>query len=108
MSALLRQVGGEHYKNLVIQPVEYIHLNELGFIEGSVIKYVTRWKDKGGYTDIRKAIHLLELLLELECELPKDAKPSECERCPGVSHYDAGYRRVGSGWVKSWPGVKDV
>jgi hypothetical protein len=65
-SALQKQEGGSHYKEVAIQPVEYIHANNLGFFEGSVIKYVTRWKKKGGIQDLKKAIHFLELLIELE------------------------------------------
>jgi hypothetical protein len=65
-SALNIQEGGSHYKDLAIQPVEYIHKNRIGFVEGCVIKYVTRWRDKGGLQDLRKARHFLDLLLELE------------------------------------------
>ena len=65
-SALDIQVGGDHYKQYKIQPVEYIHANKIPFIEGNVIKYVTRWRSKGGIADLRKAIHKLELLIELE------------------------------------------
>jgi hypothetical protein len=64
--ALATQVGGGHYKSLAIQPVEYIHANGLPFIEGSVVKYVTRHRQKNGAEDIKKAIHFLNLLLELE------------------------------------------
>lgn len=60
------QVGGTHYKRLAIQPVEYIHANGLGFIEGSIIKYATRWRDKGGARDLEKIKHFVDLLLELE------------------------------------------
>ena len=60
------QVGGGHYKDLVIQPVEYIHKNHIGFIEGSVIKYVTRWRAKGGLEDLKKARHFIDLLIEME------------------------------------------
>jgi len=60
------QIGGGHYKKLVIQPVEYIHANQIPFIEGNVIKYVTRWRDKGGIADLEKAKHFIDLLLELE------------------------------------------
>jgi len=60
------QIGGSHYKEYAIQPIEYIHANNVGFIEGSVIKYVTRHKAKGGRQDIEKAIHLLQMLIELE------------------------------------------
>jgi hypothetical protein len=60
------QHGGTHYKALKIQPVEYIHANGIGFMEGSVIKYVTRWRDKGGIQDLQKAKHFIEMLIDLE------------------------------------------
>lgn len=60
-----KQVGGNHYKDLKIQPAEYIHKNNLGFLEGSAIKYITRRKDDRRQ-DLQKAIHCLELLLEYE------------------------------------------
>lgn len=63
---LASQIGGGHYKTKAIQPVEYVHANGLGFIEGSVIKYVTRWRDKGGFSDLEKAKHFIELLIQLE------------------------------------------
>jgi len=66
VSALDKQVSGNHYKDKGIQPIVYIHANDLGFCAGNVVKYVTRYKTKGGAADIRKAIHYLELLLELE------------------------------------------
>ena len=66
MSALERQVSGEHYKSLKIQPIEFIHANGIPFAEGSVFKYVKRWRDKGGIADLEKAKHFLEILIELE------------------------------------------
>jgi len=60
-----RQEGGEHY-DFPIQPTEYIFKNKIPFIEGNVIKYVTRHRQKNGAQDILKAIHYLELLLEFE------------------------------------------
>jgi hypothetical protein len=66
MSALKEQVSGSHYKTMVIQPVEYIHRNNIGFAEGSVIKYVSRHRSKNGADDIKKAIHFCQLILELE------------------------------------------
>lgn len=66
MTALSRQVGGNHYKNKKIQPVEYIHANQMGYIEGAVVKYVTRYKEKNGRADLEKAIHFLEILIDLE------------------------------------------
>jgi hypothetical protein len=73
LSALDKQVSGSHYKDKGIQPIVYIHANDLGFCEGNVIKYVTRHKEKNGAADIKKAIHYLELLLELEY---KDGNPA--------------------------------
>lgn len=55
------QVGGDHYAKMAIQPEEYIDENNIGFHEGCVIKYVSRWKDKGGLEDLRKARHFLDL-----------------------------------------------
>lgn len=57
------QVGGDHYKLMAIQPIEYILANKLGFVEGAVVKYVSRWQDKGGVEDLSKAIHFLEMLI---------------------------------------------
>lgn len=64
--ALDIQVGGDHYKSLAIQPVEYIHANGIGYFEGNVIKYVTRWRAKNGIKDLEKAKHYIDLLIELE------------------------------------------
>jgi hypothetical protein len=64
--ALDIQVGGGHYKDLAIQPAEYNHANKIPYLEGNVIKYVTRHKSKNGRQDIEKAIHYLELVLEME------------------------------------------
>lgn len=60
------QVGGNHYKDMKIQPVEFIHANQLGFMEGAVIKYVSRWREKGGVTDLEKARHFVDMLIDLE------------------------------------------
>ena len=65
-SALDKQVSGNHYKGCSIQPIEYIHANGLDYFQGNVIKYTTRHKDKNGKADIEKAIHYLELILELQ------------------------------------------
>ena len=75
-SALAVQVAGDHYKSLAIQPVEYIHANSIPFIEGSIIKYVTRWKSKGGIKDLEKAKHFIDLLIELETRNSHPTNPS--------------------------------
>ncbi len=66
MSALDTQIDGKHYCTLKIQPVEYIHANNIPFIEGCIIKYATRWREKGGIKDLQKIIHFTNLLIELE------------------------------------------
>lgn len=65
-SALDQQVGGSHYKKYRIQPVEFIMANNIGYMEGNVIKYVVRHKDKGGIADLEKAMHYLQMLIEQE------------------------------------------
>lgn len=66
MKALDIQVAGTHYKDMPIQPVEYIHANAMGYFEGNVVKYVSRWRAKGGIADLEKAKHYIDLLIELE------------------------------------------
>ena len=66
MNPLEKQVDGNHYKDLKIQPIEYIHANNIGYMEGNVIKYVTRWRGKNGLADLEKAKHYIEMLIELE------------------------------------------
>jgi hypothetical protein len=65
-TAIDEQVGGRHYKSLAIQPAEYCQRNRLPYCESSVIRYVTRHREKNGREDIEKAIHCLRLLLEIE------------------------------------------
>ena len=64
--ALDKQVGGNHYKELAIQPTVYIEANNLGFCEGNVVKYITRHHLKHGIEDIDKVIHYCELIKELK------------------------------------------
>ncbi|WP_396957683.1 DUF3310 domain-containing protein [Nitrosomonas sp.] len=66
INALDHQEGGDHYKNMAIQPVEYIFKNGLGYFEGNVIKYISRHSKKGGVNDLKKARHYIDLLIELE------------------------------------------
>jgi hypothetical protein len=65
-NALEQQVGGKHYRECEIQPVEYIVKNNLDFLEGNIVKYVTRHRTKGeGKKDIEKVIHYAQLILEM-------------------------------------------
>lgn len=70
-SPITEQIGGDHYKKLKIQPTEFIHENNIGFIEGNIIKYVVRHKDKNGLEDLKKAKHYIDLLIKFEYENPK-------------------------------------
>lgn len=63
---LEQQVAGGHYKDMVIQPIEYCHKNGLGPCESGVVKYVSRHKSKNGVEDLYKARHLIDLLIHLE------------------------------------------
>ena len=65
-SAFDKQVGGSHYKDFKIQPIEFITANKLSFIQASIIKYICRYDKKNGKEDIDKAIHYCELLKELK------------------------------------------
>ena len=65
MTANNKQVGGSHYK-APIECWDYILANDIGYLEGTAIKYLTRWRKKNGIEDIQKAIHFLEKLVEVE------------------------------------------
>lgn len=65
-SAKSIQIGGNHYSKYVIQPTEFIHRNNVPFIEGNIIKYVLRHKSKNGIEDLKKAKHYIDLLIEFE------------------------------------------
>jgi hypothetical protein len=64
MKASERQVAGTHYKDMPIQPGQFVRANNLGWYEGNAVKYICRHKAKNGRQDIEKAIHYLELVLE--------------------------------------------
>lgn len=59
-----KQVGGNHYKNFKIQPIEFFMANQTPYVEAAIIKYVLRHKMKGGKEDLKKAIHCCELLIK--------------------------------------------
>lgn len=80
MSALDRQEGGSHYSDMAIQPVEFIVKNEIGYLEGNVIKYVCRYKNKNGIEDLKKAQHYLEMMVEHEQSIIDEAAAREKAR----------------------------
>ncbi len=66
--ALNNQVGGNHYKKFIIQPVEFCYHNNIPYLEATAIKYLCRWRDKGGLQDLEKAKHFIDLLIDFETE----------------------------------------
>jgi len=60
------QHGGTHYKNKSIQIWDYITANGIGYLEGNAIKYLSRWKEKNGLEDLKKARHYVDKLIEVE------------------------------------------
>ena len=76
-SQFKRQEGGGHYNSRGIQPLEYILANDLGFCEGSVVKYITRFRDKNKAEDLKKVIHYAQFLLETEYDILSEVKYAE-------------------------------
>lgn len=66
VNPLNTQVGGVHYKDMAIQPVEYCQLNNFNHLESSIVKYVSRWRTKGGKQDLLKIKHCVDLIIKLE------------------------------------------
>lgn len=87
-SSMVKQVGGSHYKKYKIQPVEYAMANNLNYCQANAIKYITRYKDKGGLEDLHKAIHNLEILIELEEKESERIKKEAEEKEPYLLSID--------------------
>ena len=68
MNELDKQVGGSHYQDFAIQPLEFITKNKLSYIQGNIIKYVVRFSQKNGTEDLDKAIHYINILKEVSRE----------------------------------------
>lgn len=75
-----RQVSGNHYKTK-IEHWDYVIANEIPYLEAQIIKYVTRWRKKGGVPDLEKAKHFIEKLIETETPppIPANVSPSGVE-----------------------------
>ena len=63
---IMNEADPDHYSNLPMEPWDFIQQNKLDFFEGNVVKYICRWKNKGGVTDLRKAITYIEKIIEGE------------------------------------------
>jgi len=64
MGSTQQQVGGSHYKDMSIQPIEFIVANDIPYREANVIKYIVRWRNKNGLEDLLKARHYIDMLIE--------------------------------------------
>ena len=87
MSANETQVGGDHYKDKAIQPWDYITGNGLAYLEGCIVKYISRHREKGGLEDLHKAKHYLDKLIEVEeAKTPKVSRAQiVAELVPGLN-----------------------
>jgi len=74
MSALDKQIGGNHYKSMPIQPMEFSMANEMDACQHTIIKYVSRFREKGGIQDLEKAKHVIDMLIEFEAKAQAAAK----------------------------------
>jgi hypothetical protein len=85
MAALDTQVGGSHFKEYAIQPIEYSFHNDLNFLQGNIVKYTTRYKDKNGKEDLLKVIHYAQLLIEFEYPKESSLAVPDCNPVPNPS-----------------------
>jgi hypothetical protein len=83
-----KQVAGTHYRTKGIQPWDYIAENNIGYFEGNIIKYVSRWKDKGGVQDLEKARHYLDKLIELNENKQLETEPPILEAVTGKRYQE--------------------
>jgi len=91
-----RQVGGDHYAKMKIQPVVFIEQNGIPFLEGSAIKYLCRWREKGGIADLEKAKHFIDLRIAMEREKAKGQEPKKASPSGGLVCNDPDC------WCRSW------
>lgn len=91
MSALDTQIGGGHYKGMKIQPMEYSMANGLDACQHTAIKYISRFRDKGGIQDLEKAKHCIDLLIEFEQRKVETESPIADKSHPRfIAGYEAG------------------
>ena len=72
-----RTVGPEHYRSMAAQPIDFILDNDIGYCEGNVIKYIVRWRKKGGMEDLRKAQHYIEFLIAQELKAVEEEEKNQ-------------------------------
>ena len=75
MSVYKKQIGGSHYKNMKIQPAQFINDNNLPFAEGNAIKYICRHRNKGEIQDLEKAKHYIDMIIDRYYDSPTKPLP---------------------------------
>lgn len=93
MTAMTTQVGGDHYTKLAIQPMQYSMANKLDACQHTIIKYVTRFRDKGGIADLQKAKHVIDMLIEMESPAVTASAPAKRTRKASAPY---GYKEDGT------------
>ena len=84
MSVYKKQVGGSHYKNMAVQPSEFINKNKLLFAEGNAIKYICRHAHKGERQDLEKAKHYIDMIIERDYSEVKNINPLDKKNSWGI------------------------
>ena len=97
MTELDKQIGGTHYKDMAIQPLEYSMANNFNACQHSVLKYISRHKEKGGREDLLKARDMIDKLIEFEYDTPQVQAMEKCEDLG--QEYDCDEE---IGWQNEW------
>ena len=105
MSAYDKQIGGSHYKDMTIQPSEFINKNKLLFAEGNAIKYICRHKQKGERQDLEKAKHYIDMILERDYKLIPMTEEEEY-RNAGITKEEA--ETSGKTWIEGYKAWKET
>jgi hypothetical protein len=88
LSSLSTQIGGSHYKEFKIQPVEFCYINNIPYLEATAIKYLCRWRKKGGVQDLEKAKHFIDLLIDLEDKYVSNEPTKPIQKVLNLSNSD--------------------
>ena len=100
-----KQIGGAHYKDMVIQPSEFINKNKLQFAEGNAIKYICRHAHKGEVQDLEKAKHYIDMIIETDYPLIPMTEEEEY-RNAGITKEEA--ETSSKEWIKGYKEWKEL
>jgi len=100
-----KQIGGSHYKDMAMQPSEFINKNKLQFAEGNAIKYICRHAHKGEVEDLEKAKHYIDMIIERDYPLVPMTEEEEY-RNAGISKEEA--EKKPETWIEGYNKWKDL